>query len=175
MVTALDITHDPANGMDVHALVRKMTAGGGAPHPNCAYIISNRQVARRTNGWQWVKYNGSHPHDMHAHIAVGNGTDGNPTPQYDDTTSWRVAELLRPPAPPAPEPEPEEDEMTDKDRALLEEAVRYGKLARVSDVARSHDMEIIKAMIGGEKPETIDALEAAKAKDVRETKAALGL
>ena len=43
----------------------------------------------------------------------------------------------------------------------LEELVLLGKQARVSDVARSHDMEILKAMIAGEKPETIDALEAA--------------
>ena len=69
----------------------------------------------------------------------------------------------------------EEDEMKDNDRALLEEAVYYGKLARVSDVARSHDVEILKAMVDGETPESIDALEAEKAEEVRKVKVALGL
>ncbi len=69
----------------------------------------------------------------------------------------------------------EEDEMTAYDRTLLEEAVYYGKLARVSDVARSHDVEILKAMVGGEAPESIDALEAEKAEAIRKVKVALGL
>lgn len=93
VVTALDITHDPAHGMDVHALVRRMTAGGRSPHPNAAYIISNRQVARRSNGWRWVAYTGPAPHDGHAHFAVGTGPDSAPftnLSQVDDTTPWRV-------------------------------------------------------------------------------------
>lgn len=99
VVTALDITHDPANGMDVHALVRRMTEGGREPHPDCAYIISNRQVARRSSGWVWKEYRGSHPHDQHAHFAVGTGADSNPLPPYDDTTSWHVAALIDPTSP----------------------------------------------------------------------------
>lgn len=69
----------------------------------------------------------------------------------------------------------EEDDMTDDDRKLLEEAVLYGKLARVSDVARSHDVEILKAMVAGEAPESIAAMETDKAEAVRKVKVALGL
>ncbi len=64
---------------------------------NCAYIISDRQVARRSNGWKWVKYTGSHPHDQHAHFAVGTGPDSAPftaLSQVDDTTPWRVRQFL---------------------------------------------------------------------------------
>lgn len=69
----------------------------------------------------------------------------------------------------------EEDDMTGDDRKLLEDAVYYGKLARVSDVARSWDMEILKAMVESKTSEFIADLEVLKAEDVRKVKVALGL
>ena len=69
----------------------------------------------------------------------------------------------------------EADEMTAEERKLLEDAVYYGKLARVSDVARSHDMEIIKAMVACEPDCDIEELEEIKDEDVRKVRVALGL
>lgn len=92
VVTALDITHDPAHGMDVHTLARLITKN---PHPNLAYVISDGEGAYRSEGWKWRTYGGAAPHDQHAHFAVGAGTDSNPQPPYDDATSWHVRELLQ--------------------------------------------------------------------------------
>ena len=154
VVTAMDITHDPAHGMDVHALVRRLTAGGRCPHPNCAYIISNRQVARRSNGWKWETYGGSHPHDQHAHFAAGEGSDADPRSPYDDTTPWGIAAALG-----------KEDDMTDEERGLL-------KQCRVSDVAQSYEFEIIKALIAGDAAKA-DRLEREKDQAVKAEKARL--
>lgn len=88
VVTALDITHDPAHGMDCGVLFEYLRTH---PHPELRYIIHNRQVARRTSGWAVKVYTGSNPHTGHIHIAVGTGTDSNPLPPYDSTQSWGVA------------------------------------------------------------------------------------
>ena len=89
VVCARDITHDPEGGMDVHALARRLVKN---PHPDLAYVISNRQGAYRSEGFKWRAYGGSHPHDMHAHFAVGTGPDSEPRPPYDDLTPWGVKE-----------------------------------------------------------------------------------
>lgn len=88
VVTALDITHDPANGCDVHAIARELVKN---PHPELEYIISNREIAHRNNGFRWVSYSGSNPHTKHAHFAVGRGRDLRPMPPYDSTAPWGVA------------------------------------------------------------------------------------
>lgn len=92
VVTALDLTHDPAGGFDAHAIARKLTQH---PHPNLYYIISNRQAAYRKEGFVWRKYGGSHPHDKHIHVAVGWGPDSAPFSalgQVDDTSAWGLSD-----------------------------------------------------------------------------------
>ena len=167
VVTALDITHDPANGMDCGSLFEYLRTH---PHPNLCYIIHNRQVARRASGWVVKNYTGSNPHTGHIHISVGLGTDGNPLPPYDDTTSWGLAAWKG-----QAETPKEEEDMTDAERKLLTETNALAKQNRVSDVARSWDMEIIKAMVAGEPQTAVDALESQKSQKVREEKAKLGL
>lgn len=90
VVTARDITHDPAHGMDIHKVVRDYIARGQI-HPELAYIISNRQVTSRAKGWTWRAYTGSSAHDHHAHFAVGVGPDSNPMPPYDSEQPWNIA------------------------------------------------------------------------------------
>ena len=101
VVTALDITHDPANGCDVHALARRLVR---RPHPELAYVISNRQISSRSAGWAWRPYTGSNAHTVHAHFAVGVGPDSAPEPPYDSTAPWGVA-----PSQSAPAPQEDED------------------------------------------------------------------
>jgi hypothetical protein len=152
-VTALDITHDPAHGMDTYALFDYLCAH---PHPELRYIISNRRVARKATGWVAKKYTGSHPHNTHIHVAVGEGHDSQPLPPYDSTESWGLREWAG-----------EEDDMTPEQDKLL-------KQMRVSDVARSYDVEIIKALVAGKTKEA-DELEDAKTDAVMAEKKKLGL
>ena len=153
VVTALDITHDPAGGMDCGALFEYLRTH---PHPELRYIIHNRKVARRTSGWEVKNYTGSNPHTGHIHTAVGAGTDSNPLPPYDSTQAWGIAAAFG-----------EEDDMTDEDRKLL-------KLSRVSDIARSYDMEIIKALVRGDE-DVAARLEAEKGAAVETERKRLGL
>lgn len=89
VVTAMDITHDPAGGVDCGSLFEFLRA---YPHPNLRYIIFNGRVARRTSGWVPKAYTGPNPHKTHMHIAVGTGTDSNPLPPYDNTDPWGIEE-----------------------------------------------------------------------------------
>jgi hypothetical protein len=78
-VTAFDLTHDPANGCDAHALVRAAAERGD---PRIKYAISNRRIwsyARRGEGWR--PYRGPNPHEKHAHVSVARAHE-------DDTSAW---------------------------------------------------------------------------------------
>lgn len=87
VVTALDITHDPANSLDAHALADRLVAN---PNPNLKYVISRSRIAHAGSGWKWQTYSGSNPHDKHIHVSVGRGADGRSTAPYDGTESWNV-------------------------------------------------------------------------------------
>lgn len=93
VVCAIDITHDPANGCDIHALARRLVKD---PHPDLTYVISNAQVAKRRTGFQWERYWGDNEHRQHAHFAVGVGPDDEPNPPYDTTTPWGVEDADMP-------------------------------------------------------------------------------
>lgn len=152
VVTALDITHDPQGGMDAHALARRLVLD---PHPDLAYIISNRESASRSRGWVWRPYTGSSPHDRHIHVAVGTGPDSDPRPPYDDAIAWGV------------DPQGGDEDMTPEQERLL-------KLGRLSDLARSYDADIIKALIEGDRAKATE-LESAKAVAVAQERQRLGL
>jgi hypothetical protein len=83
VVTALDITHDPANGLDAHAIARYMA---GKKDQRIKYIISNGQICSSTTSpWAWRKYTGSNKHTSHVHWSV------RPTKSlYDSTTRWDI-------------------------------------------------------------------------------------
>jgi hypothetical protein len=87
VVTALDVTDDPAHGCPIHAIAEGIRT---RPHPNLAYIISNRRIAGRSTGWNWHRYTGANPHDRHVHFGVGVGADSAPGQPYDDPTPWHV-------------------------------------------------------------------------------------
>jgi hypothetical protein len=87
VVCAFDITHDPANGLDAHALADSLITNR---HPDLKYVISNRRIAGAWSYWRWTAYAGTDPHDTHIHISVGVGEDGQSTPPYDDETKWDI-------------------------------------------------------------------------------------
>lgn len=91
VVNALDLTNDPANGFDVHALAERLRV---SRHPNLRYIISNRRIASAGTGWSWANYSGSNPHEKHAHFSVGQPTtttgDGQSISNNDDAREWAI-------------------------------------------------------------------------------------
>ena len=87
VVTAMDITHDPAGGCDAGALAEAIRASQDA---RVKYIIWNRQIANSAsiNGaapWTWRPYNGANPHDKHVHISVKPDKAA-----YDLTSTWTI-------------------------------------------------------------------------------------
>lgn len=94
VVAALDLTHDPGAGADMHVWSDELRVGG---HPALKYIIWNRRITSRAvdEFHSWRPYNGSNPHTAHMHVSVER-------PYYDNTTPWGL-----------------EDNMTDEDRRRL--------------------------------------------------------
>lgn len=77
VVTALDITHDPAHGLDIQQLADALIASNDN---RIKYIIANRSIWE--NG-TWSPYYGDNPHDKHLHLSVKN---------YDDPRPWVIKE-----------------------------------------------------------------------------------
>jgi Putative peptidoglycan binding domain len=86
VVCAIDITDDPVNGCPIHRIAEQVSFN---PHPDPAYIISDRRIAGRSTAWKWHRYAGPNPHSHRAHYGVGTGPDGEPGPHYDDKQPWR--------------------------------------------------------------------------------------
>ena len=80
VVCALDITHDPANGVDSYKLAEVLKAN---KDPRIKYVISNKKIF--SNDWQWRKYTGSNPHSQHVHVSVGPESI-----KYDDPSPWKL-------------------------------------------------------------------------------------
>jgi hypothetical protein len=81
IVHALDLTHDPGRGMDVHALANRLLA---SRDPRIKYIISNRRIGSAKGGWAWRRYTGSNPHSKHMHISINNN------PHADNARDWSL-------------------------------------------------------------------------------------
>lgn len=85
VVSAIDITHDPANGFDSYAFAEMLRINRDS---RIKYIISNRRICAGHDGpspWVWRKYNGQNPHDHHVHISVlSDKVD------YDDADDWNL-------------------------------------------------------------------------------------
>ena len=87
IVTAIDIDHDPSEGVDGLELRDQLIK---SRDKRIKYIIWNRRIANRdpiggAAAWAWRPYTGSNPHDHHAHISV------RPDKAlYDSRNPWRL-------------------------------------------------------------------------------------
>jgi lysozyme family protein len=87
VVTAIDVTHDPAGGCDAALLADTLRKGHDA---RIKYVISNRRIASAkaigaVPAWAWRAYTGANPHDHHCHISV------MPTKaRYDSAAAWPI-------------------------------------------------------------------------------------
>lgn len=92
IVTGMDITHDPAHGLDSQALADALIASRDA---RIKYIISNKKIASGTGQnkpvWKWRPYTGKNPHNHHVHISVKPGKSF-----YDSTATWALGDVVSP-------------------------------------------------------------------------------
>lgn len=125
VVTAIDITHDPAKGVDIDKLTDDLQE---SRDPRIKYVIANRMIMSGNPGpspWVWRSYSGSNPHTQHFHLSVNCGAG------MDDTRPWKLPSLRGIGGSQPVEPTPREDEdmpLTDKEIARIAEAVWSEKL-----------------------------------------------
>lgn len=82
VVTAFDITHDPAHGVDIDKLSDALTA---SRDPRIKYLIANNQIlVPQDFGWVWQPYVGVDPHTSHLHVSVYG--------DYDNQAEWKITE-----------------------------------------------------------------------------------
>lgn len=86
VVTALDITHDPANGCDAGLIAKALIND-----PRLGYIIWNRRIYNPSVSKTWRPYKGSNAHTKHVHISVHRNVDAK--------LDWALNGVL-PPVPP---------------------------------------------------------------------------
>jgi hypothetical protein len=97
VVKAVDITHDPAHGLNSQHLNDVLIA---SRDPRIKYTISNRKITSGSDGpspWVPRKYTGSNPHDHHVHISVKKAKA-----YFDDTRPWSLDGVEAAPAPSKP-------------------------------------------------------------------------
>lgn len=82
VVTALDITHDPAHGIDSERLAEALRKSKDS---RIKYIISNKKIASADKDFSWRKYTGSNLHSKHVHISVKSSKA-----LYDLTEPWTI-------------------------------------------------------------------------------------
>lgn len=87
VVCALDITHDPARGVDTYAIAEVMRQ---ARDPRVGYIISHRRITGPNHGWKWDDYSGDDPHDNHMHVSSVH------TAAADDPRPWKISNDAHP-------------------------------------------------------------------------------
>lgn len=88
IVTGLDVTHDPARGVDTYAIAEELRMNRD---PRVKYVISNGRIFSGVNKplWEWVKYTGANKHDHHVHVSV------RPVKAlYDDASPWNFGDLF---------------------------------------------------------------------------------
>lgn len=77
VVTAIDITHDPAHLVDGHLLSRQLITDKRAK-----YVIFAGEIWKaRTSKWE--AYRGANAHNHHVHVSVK-------PENYDDATPWTL-------------------------------------------------------------------------------------
>lgn len=96
VVCAIDVNGD--GGLDLGEFVERLLS---RPHVNLRYVIFNRKIYQRKNGFDQQDYNGVNAHKTHVHASVGNGPDGRSEYNYDSTQAWGIGDES-----PAPKPKP---------------------------------------------------------------------
>lgn len=89
VVTAIDITHDPRNGVDAGKLADALRS---SRDDRIKYIISNARICSGSGGpqpWVWRRYTGSNAHRKHVHLSVKPDKH-----YYDSRLNWDAVDAL---------------------------------------------------------------------------------
>lgn len=81
VVTAIDITHDPADGVDCNKLAEVLKTD-----PRVKYIIWKGRIWNGSIAQSWREYKGANPHNHHIHISVSDDEK-----LFNSTKDWRIA------------------------------------------------------------------------------------
>lgn len=86
VVTAADITHDPAHGCDCGVIAEQLRA---SRDPRIKYVIWSRRIFTSypvggVPAWTWRSYSGDNPHTKHSHLSVIGDT------RADDPRPWAI-------------------------------------------------------------------------------------
>lgn len=88
VVTAIDITHDPAHGVNARDIAEMLLQSQDA---RIKYVISNSEIfsspgfSSSKKPWQWRPYDGANAHTKHVHISVLGSKE-----LYDSTKPWPI-------------------------------------------------------------------------------------
>lgn len=90
VVSAMDVTNDPASGCDAEKIVAALRA---SKDPRIKYLIWNRRICNSqaigdAPAWAWRSYSGPSPHDHHVHLSL--------KPEkalYDSTANWTLTDV----------------------------------------------------------------------------------
>ena len=85
VVRALDITHDPAGGVDGHRLAADVIAELDRRGVSAYVIFAGRIRSTILMRGIWRRYNGSNPHNTHVHVSYITG--------YDNRAAWPLPTL----------------------------------------------------------------------------------
>jgi hypothetical protein len=97
VVTARDITHDPASGADMRMFREALRRSRDY---RIKYVVAFGEImSSTTSPWLWRRYTGPNPHNRHLHISV------HPGP-CDDSRPWNVFGTVPLTAPPKTAPKP---------------------------------------------------------------------
>lgn len=82
VVCAIDITHDPEDGVDCHWLAKQLFR---ANNSRWKYLIWNGMITTKDKSG-WTRYNGANKHNHHLHISVAGSYDNRDAWILDATT-----------------------------------------------------------------------------------------
>lgn len=83
VVTALDITHNPAAGCSAESIAESLRS---SKDPRIKYVIWNRRIfSASIEPWSWRTYGGESAHTGHIHVSVVSDKV-----MYDSVANWRI-------------------------------------------------------------------------------------
>lgn len=91
-VDAIDITHDPAGGMNSYILAERLRNSKDA---RISYVISNGRIFAGKKGpspWKWRTYKGKNKHSQHVHVSV---LDENQNDEHDWNITASVTDIVQ--------------------------------------------------------------------------------